>query len=244
MLVFAGLWGHCDKSGRFEWRPRQLKLDILPFLDFDMADTLALLHETGFIYQYHIDGKAYGQIESFEKHQRISGKEAQEPEKHPAPLSMICESLGKQQGSARDEQESQEGNGVQEGNGKNSAPDKPAKFDPRAALSALGVSDPVLSDWLTLRKQKRAPVTMTALDGISREAGKASISLHAALEIACKRGWQGFEASWLTNQPRGSPQANRADERKQVGDILTGRATNERSGSNERDITGECYVIP
>ena len=47
MLVFEGLWCHCDSKGRFEWRPRQLKLDILPFLPFDMTATLAILEESG-----------------------------------------------------------------------------------------------------------------------------------------------------------------------------------------------------
>lgn len=85
MLVFAGLWGHCDKAGRFEWRPRQLKLDILPFLNFDMGKTLALLERIGVLFQYEVDGVKYGCIPSLAEHQRFSGKEAQEPEKHPAP---------------------------------------------------------------------------------------------------------------------------------------------------------------
>lgn len=83
MLVFIGLWGHCDKGGKFEWRPRQLKLDILPFLDFDMESTLELLHSAGFLDRYDVDGKAYGRIPSFKDHQRIGGKEAQEPDRFP-----------------------------------------------------------------------------------------------------------------------------------------------------------------
>lgn len=87
MLVFAGLWGHCDKAGRFRWRPRTLKLDILPFLNFDMGKTLALLKESGFIRHYTVGSDQYGEIPSFQDHQRIGGKEAQEPEKYPAPTS-------------------------------------------------------------------------------------------------------------------------------------------------------------
>jgi hypothetical protein len=49
MLVFAALWGHCDKAGHFVWKPRSLKLDILPFLDFDIFATLNLLAGGGFI---------------------------------------------------------------------------------------------------------------------------------------------------------------------------------------------------
>ena len=119
MLVFAGIWGHCDSKGRFEYRPRQLKLDVLPFLPFDMAESLQLLVDAGLIRRYSVDGKKYGFIPSFEKHQRVSGKEATEGEKHPGIESADNEdewkqrgsngeATGKQRGSARDEQESQE----------------------------------------------------------------------------------------------------------------------------------------
>lgn len=87
MLVFAALWGHCDRAGRFLWKPRSLKLDILPFLNFDMGEALEVLRAAGFVQKYQVDGKEYGCVPSFGKHQRISGKEAQEPEKFPAPVS-------------------------------------------------------------------------------------------------------------------------------------------------------------
>jgi len=85
MLVFAGLWTVCDKSGRFEWRPRQLKLDILPFLNFEMEETLSILKGAGFLFEYEADGKRYGIIPTFPEHQRITGKEAQSPDKYPEP---------------------------------------------------------------------------------------------------------------------------------------------------------------
>lgn len=111
MMVFAGLWGHCDSKGRFEWRPRQLKLDILPFLPFDMAATLEILERSGMVKRYSVDGKDYGEVPTFVKHQRLSGKESTEGEKHPEP---IREAKGKQQGSGGEIQESQEGKGMEE----------------------------------------------------------------------------------------------------------------------------------
>jgi hypothetical protein len=119
MLVFAGLWGHCDKEGRFEWRPRQLKLDILPFLDFDMEATLCLLEAAGHIESYEVAGKRYGQVPSFLEHQRISGKEAQEKAKNPRPPEKQKGSTGEASGkqSRPPETAGREGNGVQEGNG-------------------------------------------------------------------------------------------------------------------------------
>ena len=32
-VAYAGLWTVCDKEGRFEWKPRTLKSDVLPFDD-------------------------------------------------------------------------------------------------------------------------------------------------------------------------------------------------------------------
>lgn len=111
MLIYAGLWGHCDSKGRFEWRPRQLKLDILPFLTFSMDESLTLIERAGLINRYCVDGKTYGEIPTFEKHQRITGKEASEGEKFPANTG---ETIGKQSGNNRDIPESQEGNGREE----------------------------------------------------------------------------------------------------------------------------------
>jgi hypothetical protein len=58
------------------------------------------------------------------------------------------------------------------------------------------VSPSVWADWVLLRREKKSPVTETALNGIRREAGKAGISLDAALTMCCERGWAGFRADW------------------------------------------------
>lgn len=99
MLVFAGIWGHCDSKGRFEYRPRQLKLDILPFIPFDMSETIQILCDAGMIVLYSVDEKRYGFIPTFEKHQRLSGKEANEGEKYPGIEKANEEQQVKQRGS-------------------------------------------------------------------------------------------------------------------------------------------------
>lgn len=86
MLVYPGLWTLCDANGIFQWKPRQIKLDVLPFLNFDMEETLGILVQGGFIVRYSVDGKEYGMITTFREHQRLSGKEAGEAgEKYPKP---------------------------------------------------------------------------------------------------------------------------------------------------------------
>jgi uncharacterized protein YdaU (DUF1376 family) len=63
-----------------------------------------------------------------------------------------------------------------------------------------GVTDSVWQDWIKLRKEKRAAVTQTAVDGIEREARKAGINLQTALETCCERGWTGFKADWVADK--------------------------------------------
>lgn len=120
MLVFMAVWGHCDNQGVFEYRPRQLKLDILPFLPFDMAATLRLLVDAGFIRVFEAGGKQYGFIASFCGHQRITGDEAGEKgRKHPSPPDAkqprnSDETSAKQLGGQEKERE-REGNMEEEG---------------------------------------------------------------------------------------------------------------------------------
>ena len=115
MFVFAGLLNHCDKNGVFPWKPKILKLDILPFLKFDMEDTLNILETAGQIVKFTEKNKEYGFIQTFLQHQRISGKELQEEAKYPLPNHLQNqlhlgnrEALGKHWGSIRDEPERQE----------------------------------------------------------------------------------------------------------------------------------------
>lgn len=75
--------------------------------------------------------------------------------------------------------------------------DKPAKRSKSAVVQPEGVNDSVWSDFLALRKTKRAPLTATALEGIAREASKARMSLSDVLALCCTRGWQGFKADWV-----------------------------------------------
>lgn len=85
--------------------------------------------------------------------------------------------------------------------------DKKQKTAPDGDLFA-GVSEQVKNDFKALRAKLRAPITQTAMDGIRREAGKAGLSLEAALVMCCERGWRGFKAEWAgtpTDQPRKRP---------------------------------------
>ena len=89
MLVFAGLWTISDKLGQFEWKPRQIHLDLLPFIEFEMEETLTILEAAGMVVRYEVNKKKYGFIPTFREHQRITGKEGTDPPRFPS-VSPVC----------------------------------------------------------------------------------------------------------------------------------------------------------
>ena len=73
-------------------------------------------------------------------------------------------------------------------------------LSPSAWLQVKGVDETVARDFIALRKAKKAALTLTALQGIEREAAKARTPLGDALRTCCERGWQGFKAEWLADK--------------------------------------------
>jgi hypothetical protein len=75
------------------------------------------------------------------------------------------------------------------------------------------VEEQTWTDWLALRKAKRAPVTQTVLDGARAESQKAGMSLEAFLKVWCSRGSQGLEAEWLKPAERAAVASETAYQR-------------------------------
>ncbi len=74
-LAFIGLFTCCDRSGRFRWQPRRLKLDIFPYEDIDFSRVLDALQSREFIVKYENQGEIYGCIPSWLRHQHINNRE-------------------------------------------------------------------------------------------------------------------------------------------------------------------------
>jgi hypothetical protein len=83
--------------------------------------------------------------------------------------------------------------------------------EPRKRVLALSrpedITEQTWTDWLHLRKTKRAPVTETVLAGARAEAKKAGLDLEQFLRVWCTRGSQGLQADWLKPEERGRAQA-------------------------------------
>ncbi len=70
------------------------------------------------------------------------------------------------------------------------------EIEPELKKLLHDVEDQVIKDFSILRKQKKAPITESAVNGLRREAAIAGIDLQTALIACCQNGWQGFKAEW------------------------------------------------
>ncbi len=86
-------------------------------------------------------------------------------------------------------------------------------FDAEAELLARGVEKQVAQDYLQVRKAKRAPLTLTAINRLQTEAEKAGVSVNEAVAIAVANGWQGFRAEYVKGR---SPMRQQSDGLEQM----------------------------
>lgn len=100
----------------------------------------------------------------------------------------------------------------------------------------VDVSQEVWDSFSAIRKAKRAPISQIAIDGISREADKAGVTLEQALTVCCERGWQSFKAEYVKQ----SAQIN--------GRPLTAAENyvaqkNAMRGNDERTVNGSAVRV-
>lgn len=74
-LAFIGLFTAADREGCFKWRPRELKLDVMPYEDLDFSRVLDALVTRGFLVKYRVDDVWFGLIPTFTTHQVINNRE-------------------------------------------------------------------------------------------------------------------------------------------------------------------------
>lgn len=205
-LLFIYMWMLADRDGRLEDRPSRIKKQALGYDDGNADLMLNELAKAGFIERYEVEGAKVIQILAFNKHQTPHVREA------ASELPTKCESTTKavpstNKGGAEPSPRSPDSpfplpdtpylipdTKVESTPRKRDATKKPQIEKPD------DVSSQVWQDFQRLRREKRAPLTDTAMAGIRREAVKAGVSMDAALACCCEAGWQGFNAGWYANR--------------------------------------------
>ena len=69
-MLFLGLGVEADDKGIFEWKPITLKMRLFPVDNIEIAALLYELEQAEVIQSYEIDGRKYGAIRNFRRHQR------------------------------------------------------------------------------------------------------------------------------------------------------------------------------
>lgn len=231
-LTFAGLWCLADKMGVLEDRPLRIKAELFPYRDsLDVNGYLSVLARLGFIVRYENEGRRFIQVCNFRKHQSPHHTEKAKGFPFPSdPKSLIVEDNGyrtvikpienvETQVPERSDSLIPDTGFIDSGftdipqNGKQDVTEKTKKPAKEKAnftatdLMALGVDEQHAKDWIAVRTKKKAAMTLTALNGVIREAEKAKVSLAEAIRICAEKSWQGFEAGWLTNLATNGSQA-------------------------------------
>lgn len=212
-LLFIGLWTEADSEGRLEDRPRRLKAILLPYDDHNVDEALTRLHESGFIVRYVVDDgvkeERFIQVRTFDKHQRLSGSEANAHSELPS-LEAARKHSGKTEEAHSKRFGTLEGKG-KEGKGKegegatssslplpsSASPQKQTKpkTEPIDIPSELRESKPFCAawaEWLTHRKEKRSPLTpTTAKNQLKKFVEWGPERSVAAIEQSIANGWTG-----------------------------------------------------
>jgi len=114
---------------------------------------------------------------------------------------------------------------------------------PLVLLASLGVDGQLAKDFITLRKQKKASITETALKGICREASKANLTPMEAIQISCERGWAGFKAEWVVVKA-GTVQEAQLDVARQIWGNQNGNDRSFIDIDSSGSIEGNGKDIP
>jgi len=84
-VAYAGLWTQCDREGRFEWIPEQLKIGVLPYDNIDFARVLDALVTRGLLVKYASKEGNFGCVKHFKNHQIVNNREKDSTIPEPPP---------------------------------------------------------------------------------------------------------------------------------------------------------------
>lgn len=217
-LLFIGLWTIADYKGDLVYREKRIKAQLLPYDNCDIKNIMINLDKSGFVRFYSDGEQVYVNITNFSKHQnphkneKVKGSsipEYTESMSQAVDLTTLTINLDKN-GTDQDNNETNRADSlllipdslspITDSPPETVVVASAPKFNFKSELLALGVDKDILSDWLIVRKNKKASNTKTALTKILNQIAKTDLTVSQAVEFACSNDWKGFEASWYLNK--------------------------------------------
>jgi hypothetical protein len=238
-VLFISLWTLADKQGRLEDRPLRVRAETFPYREnIDINGYLTELERTGFIQRYSVSGQAIIQVVNFSKHQSPHNTEKDSvlpsfPEgDHGVKVITVIPPLDTADLTKAKRPDSLIPDSL--------IPDSLIPEKIHTHLSMLlnaGVENQIAKDWLSIRKIKRLPLTLTAFNAISKKITAAGLTMNAGIKICVEQGWAGFSADWLTTVPElklSGPHVNWYD---------TEEATHERARREGVEIIDDLRLL-
>ena len=253
-LLFIGLWTIADFKGCFEYKPKRLKVQLLPYDDCDIEQLVSALDKSRFISIYSVQGQTFGKVLNFNKHQNPHKNEKEKGSDIPDIYQNDAENV-----MFSDNLEyiaiNHDQNGSDPADSLNLIPDScspitdtPVSVSPKfvfkSELKKLGVSEEQATEFMVVRKAKKAVNTKNAFDSLVSEAEKANLTPAQAVDYCLKRQnpWGAFKASWFFNEQQ-NHQANNPIHGYQTSQQRTASEM-DRWRQAEREAFGELDVTP
>lgn len=216
-LLFVGLWTESDYQGNIEWKPRTLKVKLLPFDNCDIEQLAINLDKSGLIRFYSVAGQLFVNIPNFDRHQNPHKNERDKGTDIPAyseearqvvDLKGLAINLDKN-GTNPDQNGSDRADSlllipdslslIPDSNapdsGKKQAQEKPARFDPLDVDLPEGIKPSAWEAWIAYRRAMKLkvlePTIQAQLKKLSEWWNKGH-DPNAIIEESISNGWKGL----------------------------------------------------
>ena len=218
-ILFIGMWTIADFKGCFEYKPKRLKVQILPYDDCNIEQLVSALDKSGFISIYSVQGQCYIKVINFSKHQNPHKNEREGGSAIP-DISLSDEKKPENSDNLQNIEINHDQNGTDRADSLNLIPDSlnlipedssfdvvenvppQPKFVFKTELKKAGVSEEAATEFMQVRKAKKATNTKNAFDSLLSETQKAGLNLVQAIDYCLKRQnpWGAFKASWYQKE--------------------------------------------
>lgn len=258
-LLFIGLWTIADFKGCFEYKPKRLKVQLLPYDDCDIEQLVSALDKSRFISIYSVQGQTFGKVLNFNKHQnphkneKEKGSDIPDIYQNDAENVMFSDNL-------EDIKINHDQNGSDPADSLNLIPDScspitdtPVSVSPKfvfkSELKKLGVSEEQASEFMQVRKAKKAVNTKNAFEMLIAESQKANLSLDQAIDYCLKRQnpWGAFKAAWYVNEQIENQNPNQpayqTSQQRTASEMDRWKQAEKQVLGGERDITPKKHLL-
>ena len=258
-LLFIGLWTIADFKGCFEYKPKRLKVQLLPYDDCDIEQLVSALDKSRFISIYSVQGQTFGKVLNFNKHQnphkneKEKGSDIPDIYQNDAENVMFSDNL-------EDIEINHDQNGSDPADSLNLIPDScspitdtPVSVSPKfvfkSELKKLGVSEEQASEFMQVRKAKKAVNTKNAFEMLIAESQKANLSLDQAIDYCLKRQnpWGAFKAAWYVNEQIENQNPNQpayqTSQQRTASEMDRWKQAEKQVLGGERDITPKKHLL-